>query len=60
MMVLAGGAFVAKDLLVGYVTSNDLIVPAAEQEDRHITLAAVRTNAVETFLASHVDLVSKS
>jgi hypothetical protein len=36
--------------------------PCAEALDYNplALLAAVRTNAVETFLASHVDLVSKS
>ncbi|MGI5236901.1 LCP family protein [Dactylosporangium sp. CA-139066] len=47
MMMLSGSAFVAKNLLVGYVTSNvrqdDLIVPAAEQQGRHVTISGAKT-----------------
>jgi LCP family protein required for cell wall assembly len=47
MMMLSGSAFVAKDLLVGYVTSNvrqdDLIVPAAEQQGHHVTITGAKT-----------------
>ncbi|MEV6927734.1 LCP family protein [Dactylosporangium sp. NPDC051485] len=47
MMMLAGGAFVTKNLLVGYVTSNvqqdDLIIPAAEQQGRHVTISGAKT-----------------
>ncbi|WP_426506861.1 LCP family protein [Dactylosporangium sp. McL0621] len=47
MMLLAGGAFVAKDLFVGYVTGNvqqdDLIVPAAEQQGRHASNNGAKT-----------------
>jgi LCP family protein required for cell wall assembly len=47
MMMLAGGAFVAKDVFVGYVTGNvrqdDLIVPAAEKEGRHVSIGGAKT-----------------
>ncbi|MET7420906.1 LCP family protein [Dactylosporangium sp. NPDC005555] len=43
MMMTAGGAFVAKDAVIGYATRNvkqeDLIVPAAEQQGRHVTIS---------------------
>ncbi|MGI5181474.1 LCP family protein [Dactylosporangium sp. CA-152071] len=43
MMIVAGGAFVAKDAVIGYATSNvkqeDLIVSAAEQQGRHVTIS---------------------
>jgi LCP family protein required for cell wall assembly len=47
MMMLAGGAFVAKDAVVGYVAGNvrqeDLIVPAAEQHGRHVSVSGAKT-----------------
>jgi LCP family protein required for cell wall assembly len=47
MMMLAGSAFVAKDVVVGYVTSSvrqeDLIVPAAEQQGRHASIGGAKT-----------------
>ncbi|MER7003320.1 LCP family protein [Dactylosporangium sp. NPDC000555] len=47
MMMLAGGAFVAKSMLIGYVTSSvqqdNLIVPAAEQQGRHVTISGAKT-----------------
>nr|BFE65808.1 hypothetical protein GCM10020063_103340 [Dactylosporangium thailandense] len=47
LMLLAGSAVVAKDLLIGYVTGNvrqdDLIVPPAGQEGRHATISGAKT-----------------
>ncbi|WP_432977987.1 LCP family protein [Dactylosporangium sp. CA-233914] len=47
MMMLAGGAFVAQDMLVGYVTGSvrqdELIVPAAKQQGRHVTISGAKT-----------------
>ncbi|GAA3272029.1 LCP family protein [Dactylosporangium vinaceum] len=47
MMMLAGSTYVAKDLFVGYLTGNvqqdDLIVPAAEQQGRHVTISGAKT-----------------
>ncbi|WP_327008918.1 LCP family protein [Dactylosporangium sp. NBC_01737] len=46
MMVLAGGAFVAKDVVMNYATRNvkqeDLIVPAAEQQGKHVTISGAK------------------
>ena len=46
MMVVAGGVFVAKDAVINYVTSSvhqeDLIVPAAEQQGRHVTISGAK------------------
>ncbi|WP_238006043.1 LCP family protein [Dactylosporangium sp. AC04546] len=46
MMMLAGSAFVAKDAVVGYATSSvrqeDLIVPAAEAQGRHVSMSGAK------------------
>ncbi|GAA0707831.1 LCP family protein [Dactylosporangium roseum] len=46
MMMLAGSAFVAKDAVIGYATSSvrqeDLIVPAAEQQGKHVTISGAK------------------
>ncbi len=46
MMVAAGSAFVAKDVVIGYATGSvkqeDLIVPAAERQGRHVTISGAK------------------
>jgi LCP family protein required for cell wall assembly len=46
MMLVSGGAFVLKDAVMGYATRNvkqeDLIVPAAEQQGRHVTISGAK------------------
>jgi LCP family protein required for cell wall assembly len=46
MMMAAGSVFVLKDVAMNYATSNvkqeDLIVPAAEQQGRHVTISGAK------------------
>jgi LCP family protein required for cell wall assembly len=46
MMVAAGSAFVVKDAVINYATRNvkqeDLIVPAAEQQGKHVTISGAK------------------
>ncbi|GAA3223888.1 LCP family protein [Dactylosporangium siamense] len=46
MMVAAGSVFVVKDAVMGYATRNvkqeDLIVPAAEQQGKHVTISGAK------------------
>ncbi|MEV0128097.1 LCP family protein [Dactylosporangium sp. NPDC050688] len=46
MMVVAGSAFVVKDVLFDYATGSvkqeDLIVPAAEQQGRHVSISGAK------------------